>query len=104
MMVALLTWLWDAIVQLVSASKEPLQYITWIGVAKAPLHVAGKCKVKGTTPPWTVRNILCTFSTCSSLRCTRRGFEATWHFNKSQKLFHLLTPQDIGGSRRLSAS
>jgi CHAT domain-containing protein/tetratricopeptide (TPR) repeat protein len=57
MMVALLTWLWDAIVQPVfrdldfHKTTEPLPYIRWIGIgplAKAPLHVAGKYKVKGT--------------------------------------------------------
>ena len=58
MMVALLTWLWDAIVQPVfrdldlrKKTTKPLPYIRWIGVgplAKAPLHVAGKYKVKGT--------------------------------------------------------
>jgi CHAT domain-containing protein/tetratricopeptide (TPR) repeat protein len=58
MMVALLTWLWDTIVQPVfreldfqKKTTEPLPYIRWIGVgplAKAPLHVAGKYKVKGT--------------------------------------------------------
>ena len=56
-MVALLTWLWDTIVQPIfrelgfqKKTTDPLPYIRWIGVgplAKAPLHVAGKYKVKG---------------------------------------------------------
>ena len=58
MMMGLLAWLWDTIVQPVfrdldfqKKNTEPLPYIRWIGVgplAKAPLHVAGKYKVKGT--------------------------------------------------------